>query len=436
MSLEGNATGTSVLRGKIKSIHIDKTLSVSGACAEAKVTGDAIRKVTTGFTEHNDNSDIHITAEERSSWNCKAPEIHAARHAIGGKDPITPEQIGAGRVNPNLLDNWYFGNPVDQRGGYVVKPGANYFNLSDGTVAGTTDKYYKVDSISTDGYANAIFTIDGTQYYTTKINYVRGYTGSGYGFDRWRRSSPDLATTLNADSLHLAWSGTGIFLQTPEDVSKFNGKTITISVLVKNVDVGTTDNTALRCRINNSWLDRPFAYIRTDGLLAVTITCPDEVTAFQFEIGANSGSLDVLAAKLELGTEQTLAHLENGNWVLNEIPNYAEELAKCQRYQVVFNSKSASGFYIGTGVANAVTTARIFVPIPVSMRAKPTIVKEGAWAVSNGIGGYDLESMSVQDSADNGVHVLISGASGLTAGQPALLRANAVGAKLILDANL
>ena len=28
--------------------------------------------------------------------------------------------------NPNLLDNWYFGNPVDQRGGYVVPPGETY----------------------------------------------------------------------------------------------------------------------------------------------------------------------------------------------------------------------------------------------------------------------------------------------------------------------
>lgn len=37
-----------------------------------------------------------------------------------------------------------------------------------------------------------------------------------------------------------------------------------------------------------------------------------------------------VAAKLELGTEQTLAHQENSTWVLNEIPDYEEELIKCQ----------------------------------------------------------------------------------------------------------
>ena len=36
-----------------------------------------------------------------------------------------------------------------------------------------------------------------------------------------------------------------------------------------------------------------------------------------------------VAAKLELGTEQTLAHQENGVWVLNEIPDYEYELYRC-----------------------------------------------------------------------------------------------------------
>lgn len=95
MSLVGNATGGRTLYGKIHTINVDDTLSVSGACAEAKVTGDFLRTLDTRLTDHNDDSDRHITAEERSSWNNKAPVLHAARHATGGKDPITPAQIGA-----------------------------------------------------------------------------------------------------------------------------------------------------------------------------------------------------------------------------------------------------------------------------------------------------------------------------------------------------
>ena len=36
-----------------------------------------------------------------------------------------------------------------------------------------------------------------------------------------------------------------------------------------------------------------------------------------------------VAAKLELGTEQTLAHQENGVWVLNDVPDYEYELYRC-----------------------------------------------------------------------------------------------------------
>lgn len=60
-----------------------------------------------------------------------------------------------------------------------------------------------------------------------------------------------------------------------------------------------------------------------------------------------------LAAKLELGSQQTLAHQENGVWVLNEIPNYGEQLRRCQRYlrPAGYNfivSKNSAGNWYGT----------------------------------------------------------------------------------------
>lgn len=41
----------------------------------------------------------HITAEERASWNNKAPEIHASQHAANGSDPINPTDIAAVAYN-------------------------------------------------------------------------------------------------------------------------------------------------------------------------------------------------------------------------------------------------------------------------------------------------------------------------------------------------
>ena len=41
----------------------------------------------------------------------------------------------------------------------------------------------------------------------------------------------------------------------------------------------------------------------------------------------------IIAAKLELGDKQTLAHKDsNGTWVLNELPPYTLELCRCKRF--------------------------------------------------------------------------------------------------------
>lgn len=55
---------------------------------------------------------------------------------------------------------------------------------------------------------------------------------------------------------------------------------------------------------------------------------------YRFEIYHNNlQTTKLYAAKLETGSTQTLAHQENGTWVLNDPPpNKAVELVKCQRY--------------------------------------------------------------------------------------------------------
>ena len=44
---------------------------------------------------HIDNSDIHVTAEQKTTWNGKAEGKHASQHGANGSDPITPDAIGA-----------------------------------------------------------------------------------------------------------------------------------------------------------------------------------------------------------------------------------------------------------------------------------------------------------------------------------------------------
>lgn len=51
------------------------------------------------LTRHVADTVSHVTKAERDAWNAKANAVHAARHAAGGADPITPAAIGAAASN-------------------------------------------------------------------------------------------------------------------------------------------------------------------------------------------------------------------------------------------------------------------------------------------------------------------------------------------------
>lgn len=44
---------------------------------------------------HIGNSDIHVTAAQKTAWNGKAAGKHASQHGANGSDPLTPDAIGA-----------------------------------------------------------------------------------------------------------------------------------------------------------------------------------------------------------------------------------------------------------------------------------------------------------------------------------------------------
>lgn len=89
------------------------------------------------------------------------------------------------------------------------------------------------------------------------------------------------------------------------------------------------------------------------------------------------GELNLVAAKLELGPVQTLAHKEGDKWVLNDPPpNYQQELAKCQRYQMVLKNTMTPFLPVGTFAMRGdggLTT--LIIPISTTMRTEtPTVL--------------------------------------------------------------
>ena len=178
--------------------------------------------------------------------------------------------------NPNLLDNWYFGNAVNQRG--------------------------QTEHI-------------GTQ--------------DGYFVDRWRLGAYNQTVTVTDNGLH--WSTTtGIWCtQIIENFDKLIGKTLTLSAIIDGVLYSVTG-------VLNESGDMSMQPV---GNMFVELTHDEKCFRFVTYNGPTP-TVTILAAKLELGPTQTLAHREGNKWVLNEVPDYGEQLRRCQRHFQTFATES------------------------------------------------------------------------------------------------
>jgi len=114
--------------------------------------------------------------------------------------------------------------------------------------------------------------------------------------------------------------------------------------------------------------------IDSPGLHSITCTLPDNIAILAPGFLVSAGNrIKIVAAKLELGSVQTLAHQDaSGSWVLSDPPpNRALELAKCQRYQIALKIKQ--GNILGSAYTGGAGTVLAHVSLPTSLRSTPTI---------------------------------------------------------------
>ena len=203
--------------------------------------------------------------------------------------------------NRNLLDNWYFANPVNQKG---------------------------------------------------QIE----FTGSGYTIDRWR--SYGAKVSINDGYISLSTEGNPTFCQKSE--LDLYDKTLTFSVLLANGSLCT--GTGILAS-GTAWKNTT---LYEDSSIKLWLQNSNPLFNTAIDIKGNT-PVDLVAAKLEFGSSQTLAHKEGSKWVLNEIPDYATELAKCQRY---FYKTQGAFEYRGIAISRwYVSSGTIELPVP--MRIKP-----------------------------------------------------------------
>lgn len=308
---------------------------------------------------------INLTVEDLGA----APAVHS--HAISDVADLEQNLHGV-----NLLRNWYFVNPINQRG------------VASDAIWGSYQ----------------------------------------YGLDGWKCfNTPSVAWSSNGYVVMKSGQQNCLIDQFLEG-TLLSGKVCTLSALTDR-KLHTVTGTV---PFNKS----------TGEFSNMSVTTGDGKTTVRLWKNATSTYPDehVIAVKLELGSQQTLAHQdESGNWVLNEIPDYGEQLARCQRYVMDLSGPTAYGV-LGTGVAGIEEgNALIFCPLPVSMRTTPVASFSGDVRLSsNGSAGTEhvATSISVDHINSNGVTLNVQ-AAGLTVGAFYQLWKNAdASAHILLSAEL
>lgn len=257
-----------------------------------------------------------LAHQENGQWVLNEIPDYAEQYVICSQySPITGEFVGSQHSNPNLLDNWYFVGGGSQQG-------SGQFPINQ----------------------------------RGEITYT-----SGYGIDRWKNISSG-TITLTENGLHVTTDVEFgfIFNQHIEYKKELVGKTMTLSVLIKDLKAGGV----------RSMLGDLVGQIYSDGLVTVTGQIMDDKELWNVSLSNIGSQFDaiIVAAKLELGPVQTLAHKEGDQWVLNDPPpNYQQELAKCQRYLIVMESPQfiSGGFYTNTDGVFLIPASK--------MRATPAI---------------------------------------------------------------
>ena len=299
----------------------------------------------------------------------------------------------------NLFDNWYFGNPINQM------EQTEYVGISTITI----DRWF------TNSNACLLTVSDG--------------------FIRMSNNTSHTSTASQALS------------QKVDNFKQLIGKTLVFSAFIKG------ENFKLVIKDGNTVIAEHENYTSFGdySIISLSVTVPDTITNdFTCIIqGKNKGWYEVVAAKLEIGNVQTLVYQDiNGNLTLSEIPDYADQLTKCQRYFIDLNPLKSNGYATyALGVAYDTSNAVIHLDLPVNMRTLPSLSVEGSlrlFILKNASGGTaagivvtDLIIMGVRSLGASKLCLTASVAGGLTAGDVvALTNAGNKNSTIRLTANL
>lgn len=364
--------------------------AAASATAAAQSAEEAATSVD-GAVKYNASQALSDAQKAQARANINAPAPYTAGDGIAISGSVIAAKVQP--CNRNLLDNWYFGAPVNQRGK------------------------------------------------TT-------YSGTGYGIDRWKAEAVTPNVTTIKDG-YIELSQNALISEILEEPYSLCGKQVTVSALTTTGLCSATATVPSKEELSAITTDETIgvSYFAVNGNSTgyVCLQHSKEHTT-KVMLRAYSGyTVGVIAVKLEMGSQQTLAHQEDGAWVLNEIPDYGEELTKCMRYlQIISTPYDTSGNGVAIGYAN--NTVDLWVPIPLAVPMRisptPTIPAGGVSLCKVGKTSGTLKDVTkvtggwaMQTGGACTMRSLIFTSSGLTAGETYTLFVQK-GAQIVFSAEL
>ena len=274
--------------------------------------------------------------------------------------------------NPNLLDNWYFADPVNQRG--------------------------------------------LTEY------------GEGYTIDRWFLYVSG-TTTISIENGVVIHEGAGGYFQQRLERSKMEkllGQAATLSVLIDNQLYSATDLLGYpgnRCIIRG-------LPVGESSLFWDDVKCEINVS-----LTGGAGVLQAVKLELGT-IQTLAHRDASGNWVLNDPPpDPALELAKCQRYQFVIGNRLLAPFGTFVSRASGRASAFIPLPTMRAAPTVTFYGNFRAIASNREAAGSNLTGVISGWSA-SGVEIAIHSFEGLSVGDAGWLDTRDANAMVIFDANI
>lgn len=296
----------------------------------------------------------------------KKLEIRGDTIPVSATDPTPVSEAltaSGGGINPNLLDNWFFGRPVNQRG--------------------------KTE-----------------------------YTAGGYTIDRWKMQLDIGVISTGSDGLILDATANALTLVQffeSDLLRELAGNTLTWSVMYTILEQSGAPG-GLGYTIPGNY----YAQAIMSGDVSKLCVASGSISApTNLEIPAQmyipkGCKIKLLAAKLELGSTQTLAHKENGIWVLNEIPDFGEQLRRCVYYAEKIENENTPVITNATFIPAGATSATFVLPYE-RKRTPPSIrfndvsnYRVIVRSMSGNTSAFGISNISILDVGTTKASVLVT----------------------------